>query len=104
MEKDFAGRRLGEHLQNFYMNGFFNTNFQGIPSSNSYCDLIPLLTPPNPVQISASPQTRNVTVGSPFVIYVTANSTTDAFNAIQATATVSGNLSINSLLLYSLYL
>jgi|GEM_PF-5779987 len=56
-----------------------------------------LIEPPPPITIGMSPATSSVTVGTPFNVDVEVDGGTTAFNAAQATVTVSSNLAITGL-------
>ena len=51
----------------------------------------------NPVSISVSPASANVSIGTPFTVDITATSGDQAFNAAQASVNVSSNFAITSL-------
>lgn len=53
-------------------------------------------TPSNTATIVTAPATKDVTVGSPFAVDIVASSSATAFNAAQATITLSSNLSITN--------
>ncbi|MDE2026613.1 MAG: hypothetical protein KGJ07_09075, partial [Patescibacteria group bacterium] len=63
-----------------------------------YTGVLPVTPTPTPmVQINSSPSTSSVTVGSPFTVNVTVNSTGQSFNAAQSTVSVSSNLSVTGI-------
>lgn len=83
------------------------SNPSGVSSLNVYGNILyagttngiysyPLDAPPA-VKINASPTNGSKTIGSPFSVNVTVNSTDAAFNAARATVTVSSNLTVNSI-------
>jgi len=77
--------------------GMYLTNGEAV-DNYTYTDVSSSPTPPTSgVKIAANPASSNVSVGMPFNVDVTVGDGSQAFNAAQATVTVSSNLSITGI-------